>query len=145
MPTNEKKEKAEAQTHGIAPFLIGVDLSSLLFAITDLKEFLMSKFLISTEQLDLLTASIGSVESKVEAESLEIKANLQLVIDALKVPDADISAQIEALEAIKSGVDALSDAIVLDVPVVEPPVDDVPVDTMPVEPDPEPTPEPPVL
>ena len=94
------------------------------------------KFLITAEQLDLLTASIGSVESKVEAEALEIKSNLQLVIDALKVPDADISTQIAALESIKSGVDALSDAIVLEPPVVEPPVD-VPVDTMPVEPDPE--------
>jgi len=93
----------------------------------------MSKFLITTEQLDALTASIGSVDAKVEAEALEIKDNLQLVIDALKVPDADISAQIEALEAIKSGVDALSDVIALDAPVVEPPVDDVPVDTMPVE------------
>ena len=97
----------------------------------------MAKFLITTEQLELLTTGIQSVESKVEAESLEIKANLQLVIDALKVPDADISAQIAALESIKSGVDALSDAIVVDIPVVEPPVDGVPVDTMPVEPDPE--------
>ena len=89
----------------------------------------MSKFLITTEQLEVLTASIGSVESKVEAEALEIKANLQFVIDALKVPDVDLSAQIEALEAIKSGVDALSDAIVLELPVVEPPAD------VPVEPD----------
>ena len=134
MSTNAQKEvQAQTQAHGVAPFLIGVDLSSLIFAITDLKEFFMSKFLITTEQLDALTASIGSVDAKVEAEALEIKDNLQLVIDALKVPDADISAQIEALEAIKSGVDALSDAIVLDAPVVEPPVDDVPVDTMPVE------------
>ena len=134
MSTNAQKEvQAQTQAHGVAPFLIGVDLSSLIFAITDLKEFFMSKFLITTEQLDALTASIGSVDAKVEAEALEIKDNLQLVIDALKVPDADISAQIEALEAIKSGVDALSDVIALDAPVVEPPVDDVPVDTMPVE------------
>jgi hypothetical protein len=145
MLTDAQKEvQAQTQTNGIAPFLIGVDLSSLLFAITDLKEFFMSKFLITTEQLDVLTASVESVGAKVEAEALEIKANLQFVIDALKVPDVDLSAQIEALEAIKSGVDALSDVIVLEPPVVETPAD-VPVDTMPVEPDPEVSTEPAVL
>ena len=130
MLTDAQKEvQTQTQTNGIAPFLIGVDLSSVLTAITDLKEFFMSKFLITTEQLDILTASIGSVEDKVKSEALEIKTNLQFVIDALKVPDVDLSAQIEALEAIKSGVDALSDAIVLELPVVEPPAD------VPVEPD----------
>jgi len=104
MPTNEEKEeKAQTQTNGVAPFLIGVDLSSILTAITDLKEFLMNKFLITTEQLNALTASIDAVRTSVDDESIEIKANLQSVINALKVPDADISAQIEALEAIKSG------------------------------------------
>ena len=130
MPTNEEKE-AQTQTNGVAPFLIGVDLSSILTAITDLKEFLMNKFLITTEQLNALTASIDAVKTSVDDESIEIKANLQSVINALKVPDADISAQIEALEAIKSGVDALSDVITVDVPVVEPPVEP------PVEPTPE--------
>ena len=130
MPTNEEKE-VQAQTNGVAPFLIGVDLSSILTAITDLKEFLMNKFLITTEQLNALTASIDAVKTSVDDESTEIKVNLQSVINALKVPDADISAQIEALEAIKTGVDALSDAIVVDVPVVEPPVEP------PVEPIPE--------
>ena len=130
MLTDAQKEvQTQTQTNGIAPFLIGVDLSSVLTAITDLKEFFMSKFLITTEQLDILTASIGSVEDKVKSEALEIKTNLQFVIDALKVPDVDLSAQIEALEAIKSGVDALSDVIVLEPPVVEPPAD------VPVEPD----------
>ena len=144
MPNNEK-EKAETQAYGmgIAPILMGVDLTSVLFAISDLKEFFMSKFLITSEQLDVLTASIGSVDAKVEAEALEIKANLQLVIDALKVPNADISAQVAALESIQSGVDALSDAIVLDAPVVETPVDPEP--ETPVEPDPEVPVEPPVL
>ena len=131
MPTNEEKAQTQTQTNGVAPFLIGVDLSSILTAITDLKEFLMNKFLITTEQLEVLTASIDAVKSSLDDESIEIKANLQMVIDALKVPDADISAQIEALEAIKTGVDALSDAIVVDVPVVE----------FPVEPPVEPTPE----
>ena len=127
MPTNEEKEeKAQTQTNGVAPFLIGVDLSSILTAITDLKEFLMNKFLITTEQLNALTASIDAVKTSVDDESAEIKVNLQSVINALKVPDADISAQIEALEAIKTGVDALSDAIVVDVPVVEPPVEPTP-------------------
>ena len=135
----QKEIQTQTQANGIAPFLIGVDLSSLLFAITDLKEFFMSRFLITTEQLDILTASIGSVGAKVEAEALEINSNLQLVIDALKVPDVDLSAQIEALEAIKSGVDALSDVIVLEPPVVEPPAD------VPVEPDPEVSTESPVL
>ena len=130
MPTNEEKE-AQTQTNGVAPFLIGVDLSSILTAITDLKEFLMNKFLITTEQLNALTASIDAVKTSVDDESAEIKVNLQSVINALKVPDADISARIEALEAIKTGVDALSDAIVVDVPVVE----------FPVEPPVEPTPE----
>jgi hypothetical protein len=137
MPNNAKKEvQAQTQTHGIAPFLIGVDLSSVLTAITDLKEFLVSKFLVSSEQIELLTASIEAVKSSVDNESAEIKVNLQAVIDALKVPSVDISAQIAALESIKTSVDALSDAIVVQVPVIEPPVD-VPVDTMPVEPDPE--------
>jgi hypothetical protein len=145
MLTDAQKEiQAQTQTNGIAPFLIGVDLSSVLTAITDLKEFFMSKFLITTEQIDALNACIDSVQSMVNNESAEIKANLQSVIDALKVPDVDLSAQIKALESIKSGVDALSDAIVLEPPVVEPPVD-VPVDTMPVEPDPEVSTEPAVL
>ena len=140
MPNNAQKEvQAQTQTNGIAPFLIGVDLSSVLTAITDLRSFFMDKFLISTEQIELLTASIDAVKASVDNESAEIKVNLQSVIDALKVPDADISAQIEALVAIKTGVDALSDAIVVDVPVV-----DVPVEP-PVEPDPEVPTEPPVL
>lgn len=127
MPLNEEKEvQAQTQTNGIAPFLIGVDLSSILTAITDLKEFLMNKFLITTEQLNALTASIDAVKTSVDDESIEIKANLQSVINALKVPDADISAQIEALEAIKTGVDALSDAIVVDVPVVDVSVEPTP-------------------
>jgi hypothetical protein len=50
MLTDAQKEvQTQTQTNGIAPFLIGVDLSSLLFAITDLKEFFMSKFLITAE------------------------------------------------------------------------------------------------
>ena len=138
MPTNEEKDKAEAQANGvmgIAPLLIGIDLSSVLFAITDLKESLMDKFLITTEQLESLTASIDAVKDVVDSESVEIKTNLQFVMDALKVPGVDISAQIEALEAIKTGVDALSDAIVVDAPVVGPPVEptpDVPVVEPPV-------------
>ena len=141
MLTDAQKEvQAQTQTNGIAPFLIGVDLSSILTAITDLRSFFMSKFLITTEQIEILTASIDAVKASVDSESAEIKVNLQSVIDALKVPDVDISAQIAALESIKSGVDALSDAIVLDVPAV-----DVPVDTMPVEPDPEAPVETPVL
>ena len=104
----------------------------------------MSKFLITTEQIDALNASIDSVQSMINNESAEIKANLQSVIDALKVADVDLSAQIKALESIKSGVDALSDAIVLEPPVVETPAD-VPVDTIPVEPDPEVSTEPAVL
>jgi hypothetical protein len=95
----------------------------------------MDKFLISTEQIELLTASIDAVKASVDNESAEIKVNLQSVIDALKVPDADISAQVAALESIQSGVDALSNTIVVDVPVVE----------APVEPDPEVPTEPPVL
>ncbi len=127
MLNNAQKEvQAQAQTNGVAPFLIGVDLSSILTAITDLKEFFMNKFLITTEQLEVLTASIDAVKTSVEDESIEIKANLQMVIDALKVPGADISAQIKALEAIKTGVDALSDAIVVDIPAVEPPVEPTP-------------------
>ena len=136
MPNNAQKEvQAQTQTNGIAPFLIGVDLSSVLIAITDLKEFLVSKFLISTEQIELLTASIDAVKATVDSEAVELRTKLQEVIDALKVPDVDISAQIEALESIKSGVDALSESIVVDVPVVE----------APVEPDPEVPTEPPVL
>jgi len=137
MPNNAQKEvQAQTQTHGIAPFLIGVDLSSVLIAITDLKEFLVSNFLISTEQIELLTASIDAVKATVDSEVVELSTKLQEVIESLKVPSADISAQVAALESIQSGVDALSDAIVVEVPVIEPPVD-VPVDTMPVEPDPE--------
>jgi len=127
MPNNVQKEvQAQTQTNGIAPFLIGVDLSSVLTAITDLRSFFMDKFLISTEQIEILTASINAVKASVDNESAEIKINLQLVIDALKVPDVDISAQIAALESIKTGVDALSEAIVVDVPVVEPPVEPTP-------------------
>jgi len=136
MPNNAQKEvQTQTQTNGIAPFLIGVDLSSVLTAITDLRSFFMDKFLISTEQIELLTASIDAVKASVDNESAEIKVNLQSVIDALKVPDADISAQVAALESIQSGVDALSNTIVVDVPVVE----------APVEPDPEVPTEPPVL
>jgi hypothetical protein len=133
MPNNAQKEvQTQTQTNGIAPFLIGVDLSSVLIAITDLKEFLMNKFLISTEQIELLTASIDAVKATVDSEAVELNAKLQEVIEALKVPDADISAQIEALESIKSGVDALSNTIVVDVPVVEPPVEPTP--DVPAEP-----------
>jgi hypothetical protein len=136
MPNNAQKEvQTQTQTNGIAPFLIGVDLSSVLTAITDLRSFFMDKFLITTKQLELLTASIDAVKASVDDESAEIKVNLQSVIDALKVPDADISAQVAALESIQSGVDALSNTIVVDVPVVE----------APVEPDPEVPTEPPVL
>ena len=136
MPNNAQKEvQTQTQTNGIAPFLIGVDLSSVLTAITDLKEFLVSKFLISTEQIELLTASIDAVKATVDSEAVELSAKLQEVIEALKVPDADISAQVAALESIQSGVDALSNTIVVDVPVVE----------APVEPDPEVPTEPPVL
>lgn len=133
--TNEKEVQAEAQTqtNAIAPFLIGVDLSSVLTAITDLRSFFMDKFLITTKQLELLAASIDAVKTSVNDESAEIKVNLQSVIDALKVPAADISAQIAALESIKTGVDALSDVVVVDVPVVEPPVEPTPeVPTEPV-------------
>ena len=140
----QKEAQTQTQTNGIAPFLIGLDLSSILTAITDLKESLMSKFLITSEQIEILTASIDAIKASVDTESAEIKVNLQMVIDALKVPDVDISAQIAALESIKTGVDALSDAIVVEVPVIESPVD-VPVDTMPVEPDPEAPVETPVL
>jgi len=136
MQNNAQKEvQAQTQTHGIAPFLIGIDLSSVLTAITDLRSFFMDKFLISTEQIQLLTASIDAVKATVDSEAVELNAKLQEVIEALKVPDVDISAQIEALESIKSGVDALSESIVVDVPVVE----------APVEPDPEVPTEPPVL
>ena len=92
----------------------------------------MNKFLISTEQIELLTASIDAVKATVDSEAVELNAKLQEVIEALKVPDADISAQIEALESIKSGVDALSNTIVVDVPVVEPPVEPTP--DVPAEP-----------
>ena len=145
MLNNAQKEvQAQTQTNAIAPFLIGVDLSSVLTAITDLRSFFMDRFLITTEQIEILTASINDVKTTVDNESVEIKANLQIVIDALKVPDVDISAQVKALEAIKEQTGALSDAFSVDVPVVVSPVD-VPVDTMPVESDPEAPVETPVL